>query len=768
MSKTVVRSAPPGGTSKMKHWHAAAILTALVLFFFKDILLGNAYLWEDFLYFSYPVRSFAATSLARGEFPFWNPYTLNGMPFFADIQTNVLYLPCLLLTFFVHDGSLSHYWLQLMIVLHYALAGIAMYALAVSMGLRRLPALFAGLAYMLSSFTILHAIHQMIITMIAWFPLILLLFRKVLAERRWLWVFLTALVLGHSILAGFPQLTLYLYFFLFLYFLYELFATHRGGGLVSRDARHMMLRAAAVVALSLGLTAVQLLPTMELGELSQRAAITYEKSTEGQMSWGHLLTLFFPKLFGVADASSYNYWGPGVYWYYWETCIYRGGIPLILTVLSLLLWRRHRIIPFLWCFSVFALLFALGDNGPLHRLFYAYVPGFSTFRVPARMLAFMGLAVGLLSAFSLQDLLYGNRQHSPLSRWRMLLFGMAGAAVLLWLLLITGLLEGVFEFMKTPPVMVLVHKEANLSIFLFLLSAGVVFGIIQRGSTLRWAGIAVIGVTMIDLLLFGGTQNNAKVNPTDYFRRAQGIVRYVRQNAGNEIFRVNTRNQSGMVMDRNQGMIDRLFMMEGYTPLALQRVYPPVTSPDRMYDMLNVKFWTVTNEEQRALSLVPRAGYLPRASMVYEFRVAADERDLVSILNSESFDPRQTAVLEIDPGRQLPPLTGTPVWKAEIREYSNNAILIDVATDHDGMLVLSEIHYPGWKAYVDGTETGVYRTNYNLRGVFVPRGSHRVEVRFQPDTVARGTWISLASLLLCGAGIVIPLTKRRSVRAPVV
>jgi hypothetical protein len=766
MRKQRAHTVTARGTGDIRHWHAVAVIVAMALFFFKDILLGNAYLWEDFLYYNFPVRNFAAASLARGEFPLWNPYTFNGMPFFADIQTAVLYVPCLLLTFFVRDGFLGHYWLQLMMVLHYVLAGIGMYALAVSMGLRRLPSLFAGVAYMLSGFMILHAIHQQVITVAAWFPLILLLFRKVVALRSWLWVCVAALVLGHSTLAGFPQLTLYLYFFLFVYFLYEMFTTYRGPALVSREALGTMIRAAAVILLSLGVAAVQLLPTMELSGLSQRAAITYAKATEGQLSWTHLLTLVFPKLFGVADASGYNYWGPGVYWYYWETCIYRGAIPLILTVLSLLLWKKHRIIPFLWGFSLFGLLFAVGDNFFLQRLFYDYVPGFSAFRVPGRMLAFMGIAVALLSAFSLQELLYGERREAAFARWRTLVFGIAGGTILLWLVLLSGMLDGMLEFLKTPAMEALARKEANISIVVFLLSAAAILWVMLRRSSLRWGIWLLLGITFFDMLLFGGSQNNAKLNPTDYFRRPQEIIRYIRQNGGPEYFRVNTRNESGMIMDRNQGMIDRLFMMEGYTPLALQRVYPPVSSPDRLFNMLNVKYRTVTNEAQRSLALAPRSGYLPRAFMVYELRVVADENALASGLNSAEFDPARTALLEADPGKVLSAGQGSPVWKADIREYRNNAILLDVQTDRDGMLVLSEMYYPGWTAYIDGVETPVLRVDYNLRGTFVPRGPHSVEVRFQPRDLARGRLISLTSLLVCGAGIAIPLTKRRSARAP--
>jgi hypothetical protein len=124
---------------ELKTWHVLAAVSAFALFFFRDILLGKAFLWEDFLYYSYPVRSFAATSMAMGQFPLWNPYTFNGIPFLADIQTTVLYLPCTVLALAARNGSLHFAWLELVIVLHYVLAGTGMVALARYLDLRPVP-----------------------------------------------------------------------------------------------------------------------------------------------------------------------------------------------------------------------------------------------------------------------------------------------------------------------------------------------------------------------------------------------------------------------------------------------------------------------------------------------------------------------------------------------------------------------------------------------------------------------------------------------------
>lgn len=750
----------------LKDWHCVAILALLAFWFFHEVLLGQAFFWEDFLYQNYPFRHFAATSMAMGQMPLWNPYTFNGMPFLADIQTAVLYLPCTVLALFVHNGRLSAYWLELVIILHFVLAGVSMFALARSFALHRLPSLFAGVAYMLSGFMITHAIHQQIITLVAWYPLIIVLFRNALTDARWKWVFLCSLVLGHSTLAGFPQLSLYLYFFLFILFLFEFFSRHRGSAALSGDALRMAIRAGVIVALSLAVAMIQLLPTNELADLSQRAQITYEKATEGTLAWSQLLTLVQPKLFGEAGAGGYNYWGPGTYWYYWETCMYLGILPLLLTILSLMLWKKVNHVKLWWGIGVFAILFSLGDNFILHKLFFDYIPGFARFRNPARMGIWLAFAGSLLSAFSLQALLVEGLQNETRRRLRAVLLVPVAAGILLWFLAISGGLND--AFMKNPQSFAFVRKEAHISLVFLLLSGGALFGLITRPGWQRIVALALPAILFLDVLTFGSSQNTAKLNPSDYFGRSGQLVSFLKNEGLSEIFRVNTRSAQGMMMDRNQGMVDRIFTMEGYTPLVLQRVYAPYGTPDQAFDLLNVKYKTVADTLSGRLALALQPTHFPRAFFRYNTLVTRSEEELIAFLKSPEFDHRTTAVLEKNLPVSLAVPDATPQWKADVIRYENNLIALDVETSNDGLLVLSEMFYPGWTATVDGVETEIFRANYNLRSIFVTRGHHTVEFRFDPPSYRYGSMVTLASLLVCGAGIALPSirSKRRGVAPP--
>jgi hypothetical protein len=56
----------------------------------------------------------------------------------------------------------------------------------------------------------------------------------------------------------------------------------------------------------------------------------------------------------------------------------------------------------------------------------------------------------------------------------------------------------------------------------------------------------------------------------------------------------------------------------------------------------------------------------------------------------------------------------------------------------DAVLVLSERDYPGWRARIDGEPTSIVRANYILRAVYVPAGTHVVEVWFEPPGLVAG------------------------------
>jgi uncharacterized membrane protein YfhO len=80
----------------------------------------------------------------------------------------------------------------------------------------------------------------------------------------------------------------------------------------------------------------------------------------------------------------------------------------------------------------------------------------------------------------------------------------------------------------------------------------------------------------------------------------------------------------------------------------------------------------------------------------------------------------------------------------------------DVTATGNNLMFMSHIYYPaGWKAYIDGVETEIYKTDYLFRSIVVPSGKHKVEIKFQPETYYKGKTISLVSNILVGLVLIV-------------
>jgi len=150
---------------------------------------------------------------------------------------------------------------------------------------------------------------------------------------------------------------------------------------------------------------------------------------------------------------------------------------------------------------------------------------------------------------------------------------------------------------------------------------------------------------------------------------------------------------------------------------------------------------------------------LPRAWLANAERVVTEAEELSVIRTGklpggQLWDPLQTVLIEVPTGSTF----GASMLpgRAEVTRHEPNRMEVETESVSPAILVLSENHYPGWRAYVDGKSVEVMRVDYNLRGVAVPAGSHLVRFIYQPKSVLVGLVVSLlalASLLLWASGV---------------
>jgi hypothetical protein len=189
--------------------------------------------------------------------------------------------------------------------------------------------------------------------------------------------------------------------------------------------------------------------------------------------------------------------------------------------------------------------------------------------------------------------------------------------------------------------------------------------------------------------------------------------------------------------------------------------YPNVLAESPLLDMLNVRYIIVARSipPDRPDALVTAAGrqlvYQDAEVTVYENPDAFDRAWIVHDVrpNNDGEGLRQIANGWVDSHTvafvdgELPPvllpepaLAGTE--SVTITHYDDDELSASVVAASPGMVVFSEVYAEGWKAYVDGQETEILRTNQALRGVPVPPGEHTIEMRYDPIELEAGLWTS--------------------------
>lgn len=150
------------------------------------------------------------------------------------------------------------------------------------------------------------------------------------------------------------------------------------------------------------------------------------------------------------------------------------------------------------------------------------------------------------------------------------------------------------------------------------------------------------------------------------------------------------------------------------------------------------------------VAIFENARMLPRVWLAHETRVLTGPEILnvirtAKLPDGKAWDPREIALIE---GQvNFPPATIDKDATVQITSHEPNRITIKTKSSEPSILIQSENHYPGWRAYVDGRLVETLRVDYNLRGVTLPAGEHNVEFVYRPKSVLIGAAISLLTLI---------------------
>jgi len=374
--------------------------TVFFVLFFSPVLFSGELLAP----FDGIVESVTPFYVSKG---LWTPNLLSGYPVAAD-PTSKLWYP-----FFIGLSLIPGGW-NAFVIAGYVLAACFTYGYVHTLTHSRFAGLMSGLVFSLCGFMIAHLGHPSMIHAAAWLPLIVWSLEKLREKFSAFWFGAGCLAYCFCLLAGHYQIFTYAVALGFVYALMVGWSRPRGKW-------NYYGQFAGMVLLGLGLSGVQLLPTLELVGLGERSALSYEEFISYSLPLYQIPILFFPFAYGGFSRSLYSahYYGD---WNLWELTGYVGLLPWMLAGIGIVVWR-NRLHVWVWVtVAVLAFLLALGDQTPLIELMYV-LPGYSKFRAHARHLVELALALSVLAGLGIAAV----QKHGPRMRlaWKLVL-GSAG------------------------------------------------------------------------------------------------------------------------------------------------------------------------------------------------------------------------------------------------------------------------------------------------------------------------------------------------------
>jgi len=738
------------------------------------ILNGTVVPWDSKNEF-YPVFRFLADELAKGAWPFWNPYHYSGYPAAADPQSLVFSPTMVMLAWAVPKASMQTF--DAWIMAHLTLGGLGFLALFRRRNWGPLGAVLAAMIFMLGGSASGRLQHTGMILSYSFFPWALFLLETALEKRSYIW----GLFFAYSAVLmaqGRDQVAFLFCLWLIAVVLWE--TLHAPEKWLYLRQRLLLLIFMALVGGAL--LAGPMLLTFQLLAQSNRPAIAFGVAAEGSLSIINLVTMALPNFFGSLDWN-YDYWGPG-----YETIphgdwtdravnyLFIGTLPTLLLMWDGLLGRRLFDKPIrLFAIILIVLFFyAIGRSTPVFEWIFDHIPGVSMYRRPADATFAINVCFAILAGYFVNDTRASGFPHILKLDFHNLWIGTISAAfvaVFVMALKFSYEQHHLFASLETLAVGIAI---IGLAVALLVYT--------QNHNALPLVLTLFVGVTGAELI-WRNASSSLDSEPVSAYGPYAALP--PAQQAGLDTLRAD------IAMEHERGNYPRVeilgisgawmnasmtFGLEntvGYNPLRIadyeRAVGPGDNSGDislrrfpeifrgyssRLAKLLGLQYLVLGEPMRKLPRHFPRpittTLYTAEGIYIYKLRPPEprayfatsikpiDSQETVEAEEIPEFDRTREVLLDND---SVPLLTRTYAptnddlaanADVQIKAMHANSVLIEVTTDRPGILVLHDIYYPGWEVLVDNEPAKVLRTNILFRGVELAAGHHIVKFDFKP------------------------------------
>lgn len=531
-------------------------------------------------------------------------------------------------------------------------------------------------------------------------------------------------------------------------------------------------------------------------KVSNDTPLDYEYATNWSFSPGEVITFLLPYYYGFGDVQVQGqkanlYWGQMPFT---TNPMYFGVVVLVLALIGILYnFRKDAVVQAMTVVTFLFLLMSFGRNfSVIYDLFFYYFPFFSSFRAPVMIHHFMNIAIVILSGYGLKSIVDSAVSGSGEERFRKVAYAFFGVAGIMILISVFGFQDSYASSIANSPLTEKLKQQGansqQISQYIKQISSIAYENII---SDLRLHGFfiailtalayfyvngklkgkmflaGVILLTVFDLWNVNfktlhwdepGEEKTAfaerdyitwlKKNETDPYSYRVAMMRGQGLATDNSLAYFGIQSFNGYHGAKIRIYQDAIDIAGGNNPLLLTLGGVKYAISDA--PMQDTNFVQVM--KGNGVNIYRNNAFGSKNWFVDEYKVDKD----ISILNSirdMSFDPDKLAFLEKDPGVKVDKPDSTAsvkLVKADI-----HTLEYDVNASGNNLVVFSEIYLPfGWKAFIDGKEAEILKTNYLLRSLIVPKGNHKVEFRYEPQTYYTGKTVSTAANAVLGVILV--------------
>ncbi|MBQ0143451.1 MAG: YfhO family protein [Prevotellaceae bacterium] len=517
-----------------------------------------------------------------------------------------------------------------------------------------------------------------------------------------------------------------------------------------------------------------------------------------------------------------QYWGeqPGT-----SGPVYLGALVCMLFVLALFIIPRKS--PIKWALivaTILSILLAWGKNFMgFTDFFIDHVPMYSKFRTVSSILVVAEFTIPLLSMLGLKELLNNKSALDTKAKLKALYWsaGITAGICLLFAIIPTTIFgdcissqdrnaidsyvsQGYFDnlFGQTILGSISTMRQAMLtadawrSFVIILIGSFFIYRLVKGHNKTAFIpnSVLIIALCLIDMWAVNKRYLNdamftqpydiqalQKTSAEQYILEQSGTNRNYRvMNFTVSTFNDNTTSASFSSVGGYHAAKLRRYqeLIEQHISGEMSKVFEYLTHPDTIanpetmfpvINMMNTKWFIMPAQDGSQIPVENPAAF-GNAWFVDEVLEVNNANEEIDALKQVS--PKHVAVV----AKEFTPILGTinAVDSAEIasRNITQTSLVSDevkyeVDSQNGGIVVFSEIYYPGWIATIDGQPADIARADYVLRAMKVPAGHHEIVMQFHPqsitttETIANICFVLINALFVCTIGTEIKKRKKK-------